>query len=937
MAERVDIIIEGEDRVSRPAKAASGALTNMGTSAQRATGRMAGLRGALTGLGSSMSGLMAPLGGILRMFGPLLAGFGAIQALRMGVGFLSSIETAQIQFEVLLGSAEKAKDRIQELTEYAARTPFELPEVVSASRQLQVMGGTALATGQNLTMVGDMAAAAQVGFQEIAMWVGRAYSAMQAGRPWGEAAMRLSELGLMSGETRAKLEEMTKAGATSEEVWGAFIQSMGRFEGMMEKQSKTFAGLMSTLADSVNMALGKLMSGLFQQLKSGLEPTIAFIEGPLTSAIEGFGQLFDRLGIGLGPVLAAIGAVLAAVFGPPIIAAIAGFIAAAAPIAALIAGLIGVVTVLQRAWERNWFGIRDIAEQVMQSVGQAINSIGQIINSLKEPIQEAMGFFESMFAAIERGGDVGAELFDGLGSLIRRLVSWIGRQVPVIARQILEWGRAFVEWVAPLIPPLITEMGKMLANMLRWILGTALPAIIGQLAEWGIAFGAWVLRDAIPTLMRELPKIAVAIVRWIALEAVPAVANAALEIGRAIVEGVMSGLADLGRRLWDAFSRAITGVEPLRKEIEETSEAVNELNHSARLAVEGGIAEFNKELNLTEDEMRAIVQQGRGMITSFLGQARAQKESAQSAEENTDQQQRQGEQIAKTAGAAKTAADAHKSLEDAMRGIADIAFPGEAAVSDQLFRMQQQAKQLELQILEMGGRSAEGVEPLERALDNLRREMDIVRLRSEITFDPMQRMLERLVEPVKELGMQQKLNTLLALDPSILANLDAAARAMGMTVQHMIAMPGFQFPSASGFVNDMTVIQNTAGQTVAELNRMQQVEFPAPNPNVTRQWEEWAAARRRADEAVEWGAFTEHLRAIGAPVPTMQFGGTVPGPRGQPQLVMAHGGERVTPAGDVDDHRSVVINVNGQARSGDADMWLSDPRVREYMRPRRRF
>ena len=255
--------------------------------------------------------------------------------------------------------------------------------------------------------------------------------------------------------------------------------------------------------------------------------------------------------------------------------------------------------------------------------------------------------------------------------------------------------------------------------------------------------------------------------------------------------------------------------------------------------------------------------------------------------------------------AAETAEDAYNDILSAMRNIADFAFPGEMAMSDQLFAMQQDAKRLELQILEMGGRGAEGVEPLEDELENLRRQMDMIRLQGELTWDPMRRLIERVMEPIQEMGLGEKLNSMLALSPETLSRLWEACDALG--------------------------------QQSTFISTLGQMEGRIVNPNLTPQYAEWEAQKQPGETLED---FSRHLAAIGAP--SFQYGGIVPGPIGMPKLVMAHGGEEFAGVGNrlnaqntANDNRSIVINVNGSGEpAGVVDRFVSDPRVMQHLRPR---
>jgi hypothetical protein len=230
-----------------------------------------GFKGAMGTLASvaGTAGLIA-LGAAVVNVTQQLAGM-AQAALTSGLAGNASMEQYQVTFKVLLSSAFAARQRLQELTQFANTTPFNLPEIVQADKVLQTFGGTALATGNNLRLVGDIASGTGRSFSDVALWVGRTYDALQSGRPWGEAAMRLQEMGALSGTARARLEELQAKGATGTEVWNAFNQEMAKFNGLMGEQSQTAAGLASTLQDLQDQFLRTATRPVFDDLKSFLQ------------------------------------------------------------------------------------------------------------------------------------------------------------------------------------------------------------------------------------------------------------------------------------------------------------------------------------------------------------------------------------------------------------------------------------------------------------------------------------------------------------------------------------------------------------------------------------------------------------------------------------------------------------------------------------------
>lgn len=200
----------------------------------------------------------------LSLSGITLAVTGAVAA---GVNYNATLEQQSVAFRTLLGSVEAAEKRMRELADFAASTPFELPDLVAASRILQSLAGDELAAGEGLKLIGDAAAATGRNFQELAMWAGRLYAGLKSGTPAGEATMRLIEMGAISGDTARKLNALAESGAAMQRPFEVMQETFGRFGGAMDLQAETFKGLWSTLKDTVRSDLGSITEGLTEQIK----------------------------------------------------------------------------------------------------------------------------------------------------------------------------------------------------------------------------------------------------------------------------------------------------------------------------------------------------------------------------------------------------------------------------------------------------------------------------------------------------------------------------------------------------------------------------------------------------------------------------------------------------------------------------------------------
>lgn len=230
-------------------------LPNLAMRAGRAIGGMGGAMGSLGRHASTIGMVMSPMLGMALALGPIGAGAmavaGGFSAIGKSMGAAAQAQTLQAGFVTLLGSADAARARMSELSKFAASTPFEIPQVVKASKTLETLTQGALSTGAGLRMVGDLASISGQPFEDLSVHVGRLYDGLMNGRPVGEAMMRLQELGLMSSATRSRIEDLQKSGAKGGDVWKVAAGDMMRFSGEMERQSNTWEGVMSNIRDSI--------------------------------------------------------------------------------------------------------------------------------------------------------------------------------------------------------------------------------------------------------------------------------------------------------------------------------------------------------------------------------------------------------------------------------------------------------------------------------------------------------------------------------------------------------------------------------------------------------------------------------------------------------------------------------------------------------------
>lgn len=191
-----------------------------------------------------LSGVVDSVKSKIFSFKSLITTVVAGTTVKTSVGMVADLQDTVTQFEVLLGSADKAQKRVNDLVDFAANTPFTREEIFAASKQLQVFTGNALSTGKSLKLIGDVAAGTGQSFEDVALWTGRLYDSMKSGNAVGEMTSRLQEMGAISGKDRTKIEKLADAGGDITKNWTEVEKIFSKYNGLMVKQSKNLSNLL---------------------------------------------------------------------------------------------------------------------------------------------------------------------------------------------------------------------------------------------------------------------------------------------------------------------------------------------------------------------------------------------------------------------------------------------------------------------------------------------------------------------------------------------------------------------------------------------------------------------------------------------------------------------------------------------------------------------
>ena len=203
------------------------------------------------------------------------------------IGSNAEMEQYTTSFEVMLGDMKKAQNLMGELTDMAAVTPMEITDIVPIGTLLMNYGVAADELVDKMTQLGDLSQGNATKFQRVAT----AYGQMLAkGKVTGEELRQMTEAGVpllqaladTLGVTTAEVQDMISKSKVGITELDAAIASMttgtGQFAGMMEKQSQTFSGMLSTLKDNIAQFGRDAGEDAFLVVKQSLAELMAMLD-----------------------------------------------------------------------------------------------------------------------------------------------------------------------------------------------------------------------------------------------------------------------------------------------------------------------------------------------------------------------------------------------------------------------------------------------------------------------------------------------------------------------------------------------------------------------------------------------------------------------------------------------------------------------------------
>ena len=243
---------------------------------------------------SGLTGVMGKLATSQAAFGAALAAAAAgAVALGAGLAFIkdasskaAGMESLTAQFEVLTGSAVKAKDLIKTFRDEAVKSPLNVQDYARAARGFMSYGVQAEKVLPILKMLGDvsMGNAERFGLLSYAMAQVASNTTLKGDdlrqlveQGFNPLAVIAEKTGRSMGELR---KDMEKGLITYDMVEGALkdlTSAGGRFYGAIERGASTTEGKIAKLNDSILGLKVAFGTGFNEGLKTALDATNSFL------------------------------------------------------------------------------------------------------------------------------------------------------------------------------------------------------------------------------------------------------------------------------------------------------------------------------------------------------------------------------------------------------------------------------------------------------------------------------------------------------------------------------------------------------------------------------------------------------------------------------------------------------------------------------------
>jgi len=265
------------------------------------------------GIAAGVAGAAVKVG-MLAVEAAFAAANGVINAFGSAITQAADFQQLETSFNVLIGNTTLAKTFLEDLSNFAASTPFTIPGLADASKTLLSFGVMSSEVIPIVSMLGDVAQGNEEKLKSLALAFGKVES---QGKLTGEELNQMIDSGFnpldtisqKTGKSMGELrKEMEQGGITSQMVRDAFkdvTSEGGKFFEMTKKQGLTFKGVMSTMQDAVDELYRRFGKPVIEALTpiiqkwseriAEIAPLFSEIGAAVANTITFFSDLVDKV------------------------------------------------------------------------------------------------------------------------------------------------------------------------------------------------------------------------------------------------------------------------------------------------------------------------------------------------------------------------------------------------------------------------------------------------------------------------------------------------------------------------------------------------------------------------------------------------------------------------------------------------------------------
>lgn len=401
-------------------KTAEGYMNSFGDAA---SGSSKSLAGAIA-QGTIMAGVFSKL-----YAAALSAAKGFIQS---GIDYNAQIESYTVGFTNMLGSAEAARQAIDQIQQDAARTPFSVEALTQANQLLIGAGENATYAEKTIMALGNAVSATGGSNAELSRMAANLQQIANVGKASAIDIKQFAYAGIniyglladYTGKSTAEVQKMTISYDLLTQALQAASEEGGRYYNSMDTQSQTMNGRVSTLQDNVKqlagLLTGDLSSGVGAVIEKAndwvtsilsddeklqqLNTTVTVVTAAITAGTSGF--IAYRTAMAISGI---ISAVQSATEGMTVAQAALNAVMAANPVALVVTALAALAGGLAAAyaanetfregWNSAWSSIKDKFSTVADFILDKLNRVMAVANGVANALA-AIGNGESLDSVI---------------------------------------------------------------------------------------------------------------------------------------------------------------------------------------------------------------------------------------------------------------------------------------------------------------------------------------------------------------------------------------------------------------------------------------------------------------------------------------------------------------------------------------------------------